>query len=191
MGSCSLNAGWAGEERGREGSQTIEFTWERGTGKIVREMLRQKPFLFFSNPFFSIVSCLNKSSPCKDKSLKLKGLTRISSSQYQISPAIFVILILEIETLERRAHFLVSQKTTSSSYLPVSHISSCLALVACLSPPLWWLFSFAAATASHAVTFALPFDQSQNATFRKLTYQRKWKYEAGQPNVLLSYPDCH
>jgi len=47
----------------------------------------------FSNPFFSIVASLNKSSPCKDKGLNLKGLTHISSSQYQISPVIFAFLI--------------------------------------------------------------------------------------------------
>lgn len=149
---------WGGKGERRVTDHRVHLG--EGHGKNSLGNAAQKPFFFFffPNPFFSIVTCLNKSSPCKDKSLRLKGLTHISSSQYQISPAIFAILIPEIEMLERRAHFLVSQKMTSSSYLPVSHISPCLALVACLSPPLWWLFSFPAATASHAVTFALPFD---------------------------------
>lgn len=86
---------WMLNELRRKGERRVMNSRDylgRGTGKIVWEMLQQKPF-FSPDPSFSIVASLNKSSPCKDKGLKLKGLTRISSSQYQISPAIFTILI--------------------------------------------------------------------------------------------------
>lgn len=70
--------GGFGRRGGREGSWKVEFTWERGTGKTVWEMLQQKP-LFFTSPLFHCCF-LNKSSPCKDKDLKLKALPHISSS---------------------------------------------------------------------------------------------------------------
>lgn len=65
-----LDAGWIGEERGREGSQTVEFTWERGTGKIVWEMLRQKPFSFKSLLFHCCF--LEQKQPMQRQRLKTK-----------------------------------------------------------------------------------------------------------------------
>lgn len=67
-----LNAGcwmsWGGKER--EGSWTVELTWERGTGKVVWEMLQQKPFfpksLLFHCCFFE------QKQPMQRQGLKTK-----------------------------------------------------------------------------------------------------------------------
>lgn len=67
-----LNAGWAGEERGREGSQTIEFTWERGTGKIVWEMLRRSLFFFFPKSLLFHCYLLEQKPPMQRQKLKTK-----------------------------------------------------------------------------------------------------------------------
>lgn len=85
---------WGGKQERRVTNSRVH--WESGTGKIVWGNAAAEAFVVFffpPNPFFSIVSSLDKSSLWKDKGLKLKGLTHISSSQYQISPVILAIPI--------------------------------------------------------------------------------------------------
>lgn len=180
-----------GRKEGRERSRTVEFTWERGTGKIVWEMLQQKPFFFFFKSLLFHCCLLEQKQPMQRQRLKTKR-----------PDTYFLILVSNISCDICNSYTINRNARTQSSFPGFSendilfllasfpHLSM-LSAGGRLSPPLLWLFSFPAATASHSVTFALPFDRSQNATFRKLTYQRKWKHEAGQPNMLLSYPVCH
>lgn len=94
MSGCNPEC-WMLNELGRKGeSRVMNGRTHLGEGHRKNSLGNAAEVFFFPpNPSFFIAYSLNKSSPCKDKGLKLKGLTHISSSQYQISPVIFTILI--------------------------------------------------------------------------------------------------